>query len=496
MSFALVLLKVCISTAIIFYAAIWAGCTALRYFYVDLKKRQVRQVQKDGKYKGKDLPDGAYDVVIVGSGPAGSVAGYYSAKAGLKVAILERKSFPRDKFCGDAICVPAMRILKDMDLLKELETNDEIFYANSGGFVSPSGLNYFGASVHCVGEPLAGAVKRTHLDTRMAHRAQSVGADLKEEFDVETAQFDKKLGLWTIYNQDKTKSVVARVLFCSDGAQSKLATKLGYCTEPPHAISSRAFVEADSHNAKFDGIALYSPHSLPGYCAVFRHPKGELNFCYYLIPCGKPGMCGDVSADDLSNLHNYALKEDPFVSRAMGPNAKIEPMRVAPLRLACQGIKTTYDDHLLLLGDAAGFVDPITGEGIHNAMMSGRDAAETLIAMKKEGDFSNASCASYEDRWTNSFGYDFDMSVAASRLIYRFPILLDACAHLMQIKGDEMMSTWAKIMTGYLQKDVFFQPTLAASVVFAIGWFWFKTQVLGQLYSYGSTFKKRTTKTA
>jgi len=115
-----------------------------------------------------------------------------------------------------------------------------------------------------------------------------------------------------------------------------------------------------------------------------------------------------------------------------------------------------------------------------------------LIEMKKEGDYSAESCAQYEDRWINSFGYDFDMSVAASKLIYRFPIILDGCASLMQLRGDEMMSTWAKVMTGYLQKEIFFQPRLAATIVVSIGWFWFRTQVLGHLYSYGSTFKRNT----
>lgn len=159
------------------------------------------------------------------------------------------------------------------------------------------------------------------------------------------------------------------MLVCADGATSGLATKLGYCTEPPRGVCSRAFVEGGTHNTNFDGVCFYPKWSLPGwvavwgewrvtggtqrarsrgrpaiglcpgvegrpfylgagacrpqaagrptlsgfcplsapdllppprrppppsYAAIFRHPNDELNFCYYLIPCGKEGYCGDV----------------------------------------------------------------------------------------------------------------------------------------------------------------------------------------------------------
>lgn len=69
---------------------------------------------------------------------------------------------------------------------------------------------------------------------------------------------------------------------------------------------------------------------------AFRHPNDELNYCYYLIPCGKDGYCGDVTEADLARLHNDAIKKDPFISAALGPNAKLERMRAAALRLGGQ----------------------------------------------------------------------------------------------------------------------------------------------------------------
>lgn len=71
----------------------------------------------------------------------------------------------------------------------------------------------------------------------------------------------------------------------------------------------------------------------------------------------------------MKRLHEGAIKNDPYISQALGPNAEIERMKAASLRLGGQGLKTTYDDHLVIIGDAAGHIDPLTGEGIHTAIM-------------------------------------------------------------------------------------------------------------------------------
>ena len=71
----------------------------------------------------------------------------------------------------------------------------------------------------------------------------------------------------------------------------------------------------------------------------------------------------------MKRLHEGALKSDPFISQAVGPNAKVERMKAAALRLGSQGVPSSYDDHLLIIGDAAGHIDPLTGEGIHTALM-------------------------------------------------------------------------------------------------------------------------------
>lgn len=447
--------------------AIGAGVTAAGLVAAYAWRRAANYVPQQGPYPVSSLPSDAYDALVVGAGPSGSVCSYFLAKNGAKVALLEKETFPRDKYCGDAVCTPALHILEEMGVLKELVDNNEAHFADAGGFVSPSGISYIGVSKEKLGKAACAAVKRINLDIRVAKNAQRTGADLKENFEVTEAQFDKATGLWTVTSAAGTK-VRGRMLVIADGATSKLATKMGYCTEPPKGVCSRAFVEGGTHNTNFDGVCFYPRWSLPGYAAIFRHPNDELNYCYYLIPCGKEGYCGDVKESDLAKLHNDAIKKDPFISQALGPNAKLERMRAASLRVGGQGLLRTIDDHLLIVGDAAGHIDPLTGEGIHTAMMGGKAAAQTILDMRRTGDFSKQSCKQYERRWYQAFGHDFFLSQKMAEAVYRYPILLDAMASEMQRKGDAMMSKWAEIMTNMQPKTYFLRPDIAAQLGFAI----------------------------
>lgn len=462
--------------------AIGAGVTTAALVAAYAWRRAANYVPTSGPYPPNTLPADCYDVVIVGAGPSGSVCAHFLAKGGAKVALLEKETFPRDKYCGDAVCTPAIRILEEMEVLKELVDNNEAHFADAGGFVSPSGISYIGVSKQKLGQAAACAVKRINLDARMAKRAAKTGADLKENFEVTDAAFNKTTGLWTVTSATNA-TVKARMLVIADGATSKLATKLGYCNEPPKGVCSRAFVEGGSHNTNFDGVCFYPRWSLPGYAAIFRHPNDELGFCYYLVPCGKEG-CGSVKESDLKRLHEEAITKDPFISQALGPNPKLERMKVASLRVGGQGVLGTVDDHLVIVGDAAGHIDPLTGEGIHTAMMGGKAAAQTILDMRRTGDFSKQSCKQYERRWQQLYGHDFFLSQRMAELVWKFPILLDAVASEMQRKGDSMMSKWAEVMTNMRPKTYFLRPDIAFSMGIAIAREFVEQKIMGKPNRY------------
>src|SRR5207237_5991936 len=135
------------------------------------------------------------------------------------------------------------------------------------------------------------------------------------------------------------------------------------------------------------------------YLALFRHAGDEVNVACYIIPGGR---C--VPAD-LHRIYEKVLRHDPHVREALGPRAELERMRGAGLRLG--GIPRSFADHLLIVGDAAGHIDPLTGEGIQYGMDAAELAAQTLSEAFAVGDFRAGFLKRYQDRWMQSFGWDF-----------------------------------------------------------------------------------------
>jgi len=145
-------------------------------------------------------------------------------------------------------------------------------------------------------------------------------------------------------------------------------------------------------------------------------------------------------------------------------------MMGAPLRLG--GIAKSYADHLIILGDAAGQIDPLTGEGIQYAMDAAEIAAESLAEAFAENDLSEASLKRYHDRWRRAFGYDFAWSARFARFYLRYPAYLDAAAATLQRHGDSYLAQWAEIMTGAKPKRDFLKPRMLLPI---LGGLWQRT---------------------
>jgi geranylgeranyl reductase family protein len=395
-----------------------------------------------------------FDVAIVGAGPSGSSLGWYLSKGNpnLKVLLLEKKQFPRDKYCGDAVSWTAQKHLRRMGVLQEIVAEKKGQFSHSGGFVSPKGNSFVGDSskeLDLGDEGLMIAIKRIWLDEKIAAAAKAAGALLTENTTVDDAVFIKEKGVWKIsctLADDSKLTYYARCLICADGAPSRLARQLGIVQGEPQGTCSRSYVK-NNNLFKFDGVIFYPPQLLPGYCAIFREAQGELNFCTYIIPGGP------TQNEDLYQIHHSIMKDYPQVATSLGPNPDIEQMRAASLRLG--GVPKSYADHLLVIGDAAGFIDPLTGEGIQYALESGEFAAQTLLEAFAKQDLSAAQLRQYQSTWKKHWGAEFYWSMKMSLFLYRFPIILDAVAKLIEKRGHRFMSEWAQVMTGQKQKTWF-----------------------------------------
>ena len=141
-------------------------------------------------------------------------------------------------------------------------------------------------------------------------------------------------------------------------------------------------------------------------------------------------------------------------------------MKAGPLRLG--GIEKSYDQQLLIVGDAAGMIDPMTGEGIHHAMDGGRIAAKWLAEAVAKGNYCDEALAGYHQEWKHAFGHDFGWSMAICQFVYRYPILLDAAAAAVARKGNDFLARWADIMTGRVPKIHLLRPEFVVVITFEL----------------------------
>jgi len=129
------------------------------------------------------------------------------------------------------------------------------------------------------------------------------------------------------------------------------------------------------------------------------------------------------------------MEQHPYIKAAIGSGCEWSEKRiVAPIRLG--GVPRAYDRQLLILGDAAGYVDPLTGEGIHTAMISGQIAANTTIEMFSKHNYSIDACRAYSLRCYDAFGFEFVYSYLAAHVIYYIPISLDAIACIGMLEAS------------------------------------------------------------
>jgi flavin-dependent dehydrogenase len=298
-------------------------------------------------------------------------------------------------------------------------------------------------------------------------------AQLIADHGLTGADYDEGTGRWTVQvdRQGRGESYQARALVIADGALTRLGRRLGLVKTPPDSVCSRAYVRAGTHRFDADGVVFYTARLLPGYAALFREANGELNYCCYIIPGG------DCSVGDLDAMHHELLAEHPYLREQLGPSAQIDKMRGAPLRLG--GIPKSWARALLIVGDAAGQIDPLTGEGIQYAMDGGQLAADTLSAAFAAGDLSERFLARYHDRWMKAFGREFYWSKKVLGFYAKRPILIDGYVEAARRRGPEFFIDWAKVMTGAVPKTHFLKPRLAIPILVETTRLWWRRRTVG-----------------
>jgi geranylgeranyl reductase family protein len=316
------------------------------------------------------------DVVVVGAGPGGSAAAYHLARHGVDVTLLEKSSFPREKVCGDGLPPRGVRSVLRMGI-----------DPNNPGFERVIGLRVY--SKRTMIElpwpklddfPDFGLVAtRMDLDEMLARRAQKAGARLMERTEaVEPILEDGWVTGVRVRPSDERDAepteIRSRVVLAADGASCKLGAAAGVRRDPgrPIGIAARRYYRIERRPGPWfeSWLDLWEGTSLlPGYGWLFPVADGTVNLGAGLLNTFKGFK--DISAQRLFKVFasmmppEWGISEETAAGRLLsGPL----PMGLSRRPTAVPG--------LLLIGDAAGMVNPFNGEGIAYAMESGEVAAE------------------------------------------------------------------------------------------------------------------------
>ncbi|MFN8481794.1 MAG: geranylgeranyl reductase family protein [Anaerolineae bacterium] len=336
------------------------------------------------------MVDKTYDVVIIGAGPGGSAAAYYLARRGLDVLLLDKADFPRDKTCGDGLTPRAVSVLKDMGLLDELLQVGHLTPALE--IVAPMGHSV------AFGIPKVGdwpgfslVVPRLILDDLLLQKAISAGATFQGGTRVFQAQPAPDGVTVRGTRKDGPVEVRARAAIVATGASPTLLIEMGILKKVPDMmVASRAYFE-DVRGLKDEVYLTFQGIPLPGYGWIFPVSETSANIGAGLVRRGWTNRW----RKETSAQAFQSFLATPTLKTMLEHARQVGPVKGYPLRMDFAE-SPTYGERTLLVGEAAGLVNPLTGEGIDYALESGHMAAAHLAAMFESGDFSSARFAEYD----------------------------------------------------------------------------------------------------
>jgi geranylgeranyl reductase family protein len=358
----------------------------------------------------------AYDVVIIGGGPAGSVMAWSLARRGVRVAVVERANFPREKVCGDFVEPGGLRILEAMQCRAVLDSPSRLPITSTRVFVG-SQVAYRGEIPYYERKhglpPYGYIVPRHELDTLLLEHAQNASATVYHGCAASEVRREGGFTRVWVHSGQRNFTLSSRLVVGADGTQSIVARSFGIARADRRyiAISQRAYVDGVSVE-RGEATICFDDELFPGYGWMFPMLGGRANVGV--------GILSESS-------HRYGISVPKLF------NAFIEKLRIrhpgcAGMRVVSKpigGVVKTYGgigrnhfDGGVLIGDAGSFVDPMTGEGITPGMESALIAASTICLSLEQGRFDAAFLSRYE----RDFRRYFDPSM----------LYLDLCATLLR----------------------------------------------------------------
>ena len=342
-----------------------------------------------------------FDVAVIGAGPGGATASRYLAKKGLKICMIDKDHFPRNKPCGGGF---SECLLDEFPYLRKREDDFLKGVARVGVLHSPNRKIVLRGTIDMA------VALRTDFDNVLFESAIEEGAEALVGIRAKSVRFHDDYSEVIIKRAD---SIKARMIIGADGVSSMVARETGLNRRwPSSMITACRVVEVP---AKYDDIIdRYSENldyhfyanlgGLPGYGWIF--PKRDtINIGLGIVGTHAQGLPRVFDA-----FVKYLKREDLLMK-----NADVSSARGALVPTGGP-LSKSYVDRCILLGDSAGMVSPLTGGGIAYAMRAAKHATVVLTKALEKDDFRSSILSEYEDLWRREFGNEFNNQLLAQKI--------------------------------------------------------------------------------
>ena len=339
-----------------------------------------------------------FDVAIVGGGPSGAAAAHYLATRGHSVVVCEKKTFPREKTCGDGLTPRAVKVLSEMGLDDELSTWERVQ----------------GLRVHAAGRTLElsfpdldawesfGLVKpRKDLDKIVLDNAETSGAKVLYGTQVVKPVFEKGVCTGVIAKREGSEEEIrAKWVVCAEGAATKFGRALGRSRDAsyPMGLAIRQYFKSPmEHSGWFEAYLdiRSKDNAVPGYGWVFPVGDGTVNAGVGLL-----STYGGWREVNLHDLQRHFIGQLPAEWEVDYETVVSKP-RAGRLFMG-QSVWPPHGPGFVLTGDAAGMVNPCNGEGIAYGYETGRIAGRHIDDALRGG--SSPSLSGYTDELKTTYG--------------------------------------------------------------------------------------------
>ncbi len=353
-----------------------------------------------------------FSVAVIGAGPAGSAASIGLAQGGITdFCLIDRAVFPRDKVCGDGLPLKAVRILNRMGF-------DDASLFGAGQKIRAMCIYGPDRSMIVQRSPIptsdlgSGCVPRFSLDHLLFEKASALAKACLTGHQLVELTKETNRWLLTLKNltENKTCRIRCKIVIGADGGNSKTARASGLINEKENHIyyGLRQYYRRERFESSV--FIFYDRRILPGYVWIFPVSQTRANVGMMITPQKWRSI-----ASPAAQIFKEILNTNPDIKLLLTDATPMDKIKGAILPLgSLPGARTT--DGLILVGDAAAFINPLSGGGIYTALLSALKAAEVCIRSLNNKDRSKAGLSGYEKWWRKTLRPGFKYAAAMKRL--------------------------------------------------------------------------------